>query len=79
MSLPTPNYVTTKDYNFYTESTGSAVLPAWSFVRPISSVYVPTHVKEALHPGSDIDETVKTYCYTHYGILLLLWSIVRKT
>jgi hypothetical protein len=41
-------------------------LPAGSFVRPISTKYVPKHITE--DPLKKINEAMETYCYTAGGI-----------
>ncbi len=81
MSLPTPNWVTTAE--LVVSVGGSAKsLPPQSFVRPISWTYLPSHIQRLEEDKSvylKMDPDTQTYCYTHYGIVLLYWKDLRRT
>lgn len=71
-----PEYVTTEEINLNVGYGGLKTLPVMSFVRPIEPVYVPKHVKEKFPIKKDDDTLL--YVYTHYGILRLEKTKIRK-
>lgn len=63
-----PTYVTKEDHVMYEGATGSKILPAHSFIRPIEWYYVPKHVIEDSR-FKYTDEKTDLFCYTRYGII----------
>jgi hypothetical protein len=80
MSLPTPNWITDEEIIIPVGSSVKA-LPAHSFVRPISYIYLPSYIKQIEEDKSlylKMDPDKEIYCYTRYGIVLLPWKRLRK-
>lgn len=74
MSLPTPNYVLTKEHSFGRD--GNKLL-AGTFVRPIALCYVPSHIIE--HPDNKwFNSDTEEYYYTRVGIIKIPKDYVRK-
>lgn len=77
MSLPTPNYITMREYNVAKNSWDVKTLPVGTFVRPIDPVYLPAHIKETtdykwLNPKTEV------FVYCSHGIVLLPLSLIRR-
>lgn len=80
MSLPTPNYVTDEEYTVTVKGTNK-ILPVRSFARPISYYYLPEYLREeeeAKPVYGRMNQEKEVYCYTHFGLVLLPWKLLRK-
>lgn len=77
MSLPTPNYVTTVDITCVHGVTGSKILPAGTFVRPVHIYYIPKHVKDDERWDYYVDGQFEFY-YTPLGFMLIDIEKIRK-
>lgn len=76
-SSKTPNFVTIKEYTFLKSYFNEKVLPAGTFVRPISLKYLPDHIKNT----ADylwFSDTKEMFVYCSMGIVCIPKDIVRQ-
>jgi len=74
----TPNFVTSEDFKFLVDNMwNDKTLPAGTFVRPIDSHYLPSHVTDHIaNKFHDKDRDEFVYC--HYGIISIPKRIIRE-
>ncbi len=75
MGIRMEEYVLIEDFQYTPLGTyDTKVLPAGSFVKPISERWLPQHVKDEMRW---YDPQVEVYCYTRVGMVKLPWSKLR--
>ena len=52
-------------------------LPAGAFVKPIEYKWVPKHILDC-DMGRWFNKDIQTFCYTHYGIVVIPNEMIRK-
>lgn len=72
--MKTPDYVLHTDFTYHESSHDTKVLRAGSFVQPIDIYYIPKHIKDNY---KFFDTEKETFCYTHYGIIVIPRNLIR--
>lgn len=73
-----PEYITVEDTNVTSSSIEGKVLPAGSFVQPISKEYLPAHVKSSMFYTLQYEYEEFMFVYCHWGIVRIKRAAVRK-
>lgn len=77
MSVKTPNYALTADFHYKYGPYDTKTLPAGTFVRPITTRYVPQHIIDKTEWRS-FNEEKEVFCYTRFGMFAIPKAIIRE-